>query len=340
MLAKERGLVHHSIQALYQCNNKYLMREKLGEDNFALVSSVEMLMYHAQRIGYPIILKPLTGVSSHLILQCKNDEDAIKAFRTMREKISRGYYQELYVNHSYSDFSGKVRCFSPQCEFLIEKYLYGTEVTVECVVTENEIFMPIVHEKLQIREGERVVYEDILITPPSSLDQKAVLSIRSHVERVVRMLGVQNTFLHVELRYDHEKGPQLIEVNHRLGGGMIYKSWETFAGIDPYELELDLMLGQCNFTNTKNEISSHGMLFFFPPKGGVVHDVQGVEKLCSLRGMLHVEQTFSKGSIIPGDDEECFLVQCWMKADSASHIQKTYEAACKILTFNIGETSK
>ena len=52
---------------------------------------------------------------------------------------------------------------------LVEKYIDGPEASIEIVATESEVIPLLVHDKVLVSEGDRVVYEHLLVVPPVSV---------------------------------------------------------------------------------------------------------------------------------------------------------------------------
>ncbi|MDO8528254.1 MAG: ATP-grasp domain-containing protein [Deltaproteobacteria bacterium] len=339
--AKKAGLRHHSTDALFRTNNKYLMRDMLRHADcrtvaYALIQNEKEALTAARQIGYPVILKPISGAGSTLVFKCDNEEHLLRYTRQILERLPHVHFNELNAfSHFHALASGHVVFFEPNASLLLEKYISGIEFSVECLADEEEVFPLLIHEKLRIRETPGVVYEDLLISPPTSFNPSQQLEIKKYAARIAKALHLKNTFAHIEMRWEPGVGPQVIEVNPRIGGGQVVQSLQTFLGIDPYEVELDLMMG----THGKRAYplrttALHAMFFFFPPRAGFLKSVDGLEKISKLPGVLSVEQSYETGPIY-GDEEECFLVQCWMKAESLQQVYDTYERSLKQITMHM-----
>ena len=117
-LAAERGLPHSPVEALAAATNKFLQRFKFGlaglpDIPFGLAQDETSLLGIAERIGYPVILKPLTGVGSSLIYRCDSAEHARTQWRKARRALKRAVYDPLKMAaHSVATAHGAVFRFA------------------------------------------------------------------------------------------------------------------------------------------------------------------------------------------------------------------------------------
>ncbi|MGZ4134583.1 MAG: ATP-grasp domain-containing protein [Tumebacillaceae bacterium] len=341
-LAEDRGLPTQTNDALYRTNNKYLMRDALRTAgvpcvDFGMAVDEESAKEHASRIGYPVILKPVTGVASHLILKCRNEEELLSNFRLAMAKLPLAAYDVYTFPHSFPDKAGVMHHFDPLHSMLVEKYLDGREASVECVLTETEIVPLLVHDKVKVTEGARVVYEHLLVTPPVRFTDEECQEMKDYAVQALKAMGLKNSLSHVELRYDNELGPQILEINPRVGGMCVHDSLKAMCGFDALAAQINLSQGtfvlEGSYHESKTDI--HAMFTIYPEHAGVFQAVSGIEEVEKLPGVEYAQLTVPVGTTINGDDEEVFLLMVWMKGESYEHIVETYEKACELVTFDI-----
>lgn len=341
-LAEDRGLPTQNTDALYRTNNKYLMRDALRAAgvpcvDFGMATDEETAKEHANRIGYPVILKPVTGVASHLILKCNNEEELLKHFRLAMEKLPVAAYDVYTYPHSYPDKAGNMHHFDPVHSMLVEKYLDGREASVECVLAEDKIIPLLVHDKVKVTEGARVVYEHLLVVPPVRFTDAEVQEMKDYAVAALEAMNLKNSLSHVELRYDKDLGPQILEINPRVGGMCVHDSLKAMCGFDALSAQINLAQGTFVLDGSYHESKTdiHAMFTLYPEHAGVFKSVSGIEDLEQLPGVEYVQLTVPTGTTINGDDEEVFLLMVWMKGESYDHIVQTYEKACELVTFEI-----
>ncbi|AIG25380.1 ATP-grasp domain-containing protein [Brevibacillus sp. 7WMA2] len=346
-IAEKRGLPSQDSDALYRTNNKYLMRDALRHAgvltvDYGLAVDVDSAVAHAERIGYPVILKPINGVASHLILKSHNQQEVRDNFTYALQKLPDCNYSNLYAScHTYATKDGKLIDFNPMGCMLVEKYMNGREASVEMVITEKEIIPLLVHDKLKVTEEKQVFYEHLLVVPPLRFTEKEIEELKNYAVEAVRAVGLKNSLSHVELRYDEKLGPQVLEINPRIGGMCVKDSLETMLGFDSVKAQLGIVLGTFELPTLPNqEQTPHAMFTLYPKESGILRAVNGLEELEKIPGVLRVTQVYPIGAEIRGDEEEVFLVMCWMRGESYEHIEQVYEKACELVTFEIEKLVK
>ncbi|MBN4066546.1 ATP-grasp domain-containing protein [Simkania negevensis] len=347
-LAKRHGLPSQNADALWRTNNKYLTRDALTHAGlrtirYGLAQDVTSFQSVLQHVGLPLIIKPLCGAGSTFILKADTPEEALDHFLYAQEHFQHAHYAKLLCRHqhTYQDKSGRQISFDPLHHFLIEQYIPGREFSIECIVTEDEVLPVLIHDKLSVTQRGRVFLEHILIAPPASFTLQEIEIAKRYAIDAVKATGLQNSVIHVEMRYDSTLGPQIIEINPRIGAGAIPRSLKTMTGIDPYKAQLQLLTKQFIPQSSYPIIAPpHAMFWLFSPHSGRLKEVSGLEDLDKLPGIIDVELTYPIDSIIHGDDEECFLVQCWMQAESAKQAIDTYQQAFDAVTIDVEPTKQ
>jgi biotin carboxylase len=318
-VATERGLPTSPATALARATNKYLARDAfraagLPDIRFALAGSEADLDDAVRHVGFPLVLKPLTGVGSSVILKCGNHGQARAAFRRARELLPIGWYPQLRMaQHREHTADGTEIEFDPTRMVLVEEYICGREASVECVVVGDSVHPLIVHDKLSVEECATTVYEHVLIAPPERFTPNEVCELREHAAASVRAIGLRDRLCHVELRYRDGAGPRVLEVNPRVGAGAVADSFETFCGIDTAELLLDLVMGTAIAPQaTLRTTEPHAMVFLFAPRAGRFLGIDGLRRVQSLEGVTSVRVMHPPGAA-GGDHEEQFLASVWAR---------------------------
>ncbi|TCP55887.1 ATP-grasp domain-containing protein [Tumebacillus sp. BK434] len=343
LLCEERGLPSPNSDAVFRCNNKFLMRDALRDQgvptvDFGLATDEVTAVEHANRIGYPVILKPLNGAASHMIVKCTSDEDLVNKFRDAMVRLPNSTNLQAYKSaHSYPTRDGVVIDFDPLRSMLIEQYIPGREASVELLITEDQIFPLLVHDKVTMSEKERCFYEHLLVVPPQRFTDEEVQEMKDYAVAVAKAVGLKNTFSHVELRYgENGMGPQLLEINPRIGGMYVQDSIKAMVGID--SMSTCVELGEGTFqaeAEYKSSEEIHAMFTIYPPHSGLLEQVDGLEELEKLPGMLMSKQTMPNGVVIHAEDEECFAVMCFLKAESYEKVYEIYDQALEIVKFTV-----
>ncbi|TCP55889.1 ATP-grasp domain-containing protein [Tumebacillus sp. BK434] len=348
-LAAERGLPSQGEAALYLANNKYLMRDKfratgVNTIDFGLALDEASAAAEANRIGYPVLMKPINGVASHLIMKCNSAEEVVANFRHAMEKLPGSTFQSFYEGaHSFPNAQGELVHFDPMRCLLLEQYIPGREVAVEVLITEDRYIPLVVQDKAVLTEDGRSVYEDLLITPPVRFTEEECRELEACAVAAAQAIGLKNSIAHIELRYgENGLGPQVLEINSRIGGGFTHEVLRSIVDVDYVSTYVELMTGTYQAkAHYERKNDPHGFFILFAPHAGFYESIEGLDELKAMPGVISTMQPFPVGSQISGDEEEVFLLMAWMKVDNYEHLLSTYQKAKEIIKFKItpNETS-
>jgi biotin carboxylase len=319
-LAAERGLPHSPPLALAAATNKFFARYCLARAGvpdvpFGLATDERSLLATARSIGYPVVLKPLTGVGSSLIFRCDDDREARRAWRRAMRRLPYAHYEHLRMApHAIAVPPGVVFSFDPSRSLLVERYLPGREASVECLVVGRRVIPLVVHDKLDVEEIPGSVLEHLLVAPPLRFTTAEVRRLRSHAAASIRALGLRNTFCHVELRWVDGVGPRIVEINPRLGAGCISDSIETFTNLDVNAARLALIIDRHLPKIAMRAAPRHAMVFLFTPRSGRITRIDGLDEVNEWDGVKAVRVMHEVGDDAGGDTEEGFVASIWLKA--------------------------
>ena len=185
-----------------------LQRHKIPVPKFRLVRTMEELRSGLRYTGSPAILKPVDGVGSMATVRVHGDSDLEHAWKTACERYRedpRGT-REVPVFLLEEFLTGETWHRDPR---------YGTQVSVESLVHNGTITHLAVTDKLPLHSHFREV-GDIL---PTVLPDSASALLYQTANRAIRALRLQNSAVHTEIMMT-PRGPRVIEVNARIGGGV------------------------------------------------------------------------------------------------------------------------
>jgi biotin carboxylase len=319
-LAAERGLAHSPQLALAAATNKFFARYCLGAAGvpdvpFGVASDETSLLAIARRIGYPVVLKPLTGVGSSLIFRCRDDAEARRLWRKAMRQLPGAHYEQLRMApHAIATAQGAVFSFDPSRSMLVERYLPGREASVECLVVGDRVVPLVVHDKLDVEEITGSVLEHLLVVPPLRFTRSEIRRLRSHAAASVRALGLRNTFCHVELRWVDGLGPRILEINPRIGAGCIADSIETFTNLRVDDARVALILGKRLPRVKTRAAPRHAIVFLFTPRSGTMTALDGLEDVNEWEGVNAVRVMSEIGERVGGDTEEGFVASIFLEA--------------------------
>ncbi|MEU7205632.1 ATP-grasp domain-containing protein [Streptomyces sp. NPDC045470] len=220
-LARTLGLPAHSAEVMRACRNKAIARDlfaRHGVPSAAAVTarSVPEAELAAVTTGYPAVLKPTAFAGSIGVIRVDRPDELPGAFA----------FAEAGASRSREDTA-----------VLVEQYLDGPEVSVECVTHRGLTTAVAVTRKSMSpaphfsETGHTVDADDPLLELVAPVASAAF-----------NALGLTDGVQHVEIRLVDGR-LHLIEVNARLGGDMIGHLVRLATGIDLPKAAADLACG-------------------------------------------------------------------------------------------------
>lgn len=244
-LAKSLGLPGGNVDAINACRDKYLTRQSLsklnvGQPVFSVNSTLEEAKESANRIGYPVIVKPRSMAASFGVRKVENDQELETAFEYaagVTEK-SENFVAEYYKAAKESDDSAAEHYFSKGV--LIEQCVEGSEISIDSVVSNGRV-MPLFVARKQTgfypyceEIGHVVNAKDPLLDDDEFID---------FLNQTHKAVGFEDGCTHIEVMLT-EDGPKIIEINARMGGDLIPYVGQIATNIDLGKIVVDVTRGQ------------------------------------------------------------------------------------------------
>lgn len=265
---------------------------------------------------------------------CKTKEEAIEFFCGLGKKIvikpldsnsSRGVFTisclEDIENHfdeslSYSHIKNAVLC---------ERYITGTEFTVDGIVTKHGHVCLAISEKHHYDYNENIA--DQLFFSHHNINFDYDL-LRETNNAFVDKSGLKYGLTHAEYKYEDGKF-YLIEIGARGGGNYIGSTIvPLMSGVDNYEYIINKTIGKETNENlfVDNKLWDRCcVLKFFdvPNGGGVVKKIHGVDFLNDCKNVVDYDLNFSVGDVIsPAKNDSARIGYYIAYADSDEQLRK------------------
>uniref|UniRef100_A0AAU2JXJ6 ATP-grasp domain-containing protein n=1 Tax=Streptomyces sp. NBC_00049 TaxID=2903617 RepID=A0AAU2JXJ6_9ACTN len=248
VLAQHLQVATDGPDVLHGCRDKSISRELFDRHRVPSARSLKAAnlleaALAAEFIGYPVVVKPSGQGGSVGVIRVDRAEELPAGFEFATEGAS------LWGGES--------------TDVLVEEYLDGEEISVECV-THRGVTTPVAVTRKQLafapyfeEVGHTVDAADPLLRRVGSVAQAAVAA-----------LGLTTGIQHVEMRLT-ATGPRIIEVNGRIGGDLIGNLVLLATGIDLPRAAADLALGlQPDLTLTRRQAAAVALLY--PEVSGTV----------------------------------------------------------------------
>ncbi|MEU6237196.1 ATP-grasp domain-containing protein [Kitasatospora sp. NPDC047058] len=247
-VAADLGVPGQSSATAAACRNKAASRavwaaEGVPSAQSIRVTSLVTAARAARRIGYPVVLKPASHAGSIGVIKVEHPDDLPGAFA----------YANGRAENQGEEGSG----------LLVEEYLAGPEISVECVTVHGITTAVAVTRKELGPEPHFEEVGHVVVAGDPLLAQAGPIA-----ESALDALGVNAGISHVEMRLTAD-GPRLIEVNGRIGGDLIGHLVHLATGIDLAAAAADIALGrEPDLTPTRS--AAAGVRFLYPDDSGTV----------------------------------------------------------------------
>jgi hypothetical protein len=222
----------------------------------------------AAPLGLPLVVKPIWGHGGDYV-QVVVDAARVPA-------VVEATFEALARDARLRPFSDGERLWDPQRQLLLEEYAEGRELSVEGFV-ERGAFVPLmIQEKLRFEPDIVGGRFETATVSPAQLGAAEADAVAVHVQTVMSTLGLDRTFVHVELKWD-PPAAHLIEVNPRLGGGSVASMLDYWTGIDVRDAAARLLAGE---PVERRWVDRDGFLlgvFVNADHSGVLREIAGVD---------------------------------------------------------------
>lgn len=249
-LARRLGLPTNAPEVMQACRNKAVSRSLFAQHGVPSAASVTVRTEAeaeaaAERIGYPVVLKPAAHAASIGVIRADTPGQLTAAYAFAKKAAGLG--QE-------------------STSVLVEEYLDGPEVSVECVTYRGKTTVVAVTRKTV---SEPPYFEELAHVVDAAdplLDVVAPAACAA-----IRALGITDGVSHVEMRLVDGQ-PRLVEVNGRIAGDMIGHLVHLATGIDLPRAAADIACGRAPDL-TPNRSSAAAIQLIYPDVSGTLSRV-------------------------------------------------------------------
>ncbi|WP_405814323.1 ATP-grasp domain-containing protein [Streptomyces sp. NBC_01390] len=239
-LARALGLAANSVEVMRACRNKATARALFARHAVPSAASMKARTLReaelaTRTIGLPAVLKPAAAAGSIGVIRIDRPEELPAAFA----------FASAGARRSRED-SG----------VLVEEYLDGPEVSVECVTHRGTTTAVAVTRK---RLGPAPYFDETGHTVDAA--DPLLAKVAPTAAAAIQALGITDGVQHVEIRLVGGR-PRLIEVNARLGGDMIGHLVHLATGVDLARAAADTACGRTpDLTPTRHQAAAIRLIY-------------------------------------------------------------------------------
>ncbi|GAA4782144.1 ATP-grasp domain-containing protein [Streptomyces ziwulingensis] len=285
-LARLLGLSTNAPEVMQACRDKALARSLFARHGVPSAASVSVRTRQeaeaaAERIGYPVVLKPASHAGAIGVLRVDDRDQLTAAYQAAEQTAGQG---------------------TESTSVLVEEFLDGPEISVECVTYRGTTTVVAVNRKT--------------ISPPPHFEQLAhridaadpLLGLVAPAARAaVEALGITTGVSHIEMRLVHGR-PRLIEVNGRLAGDMIGHLVRLATGVDLPRAAADLACGRDpDLTPTRSRAAAIGLIY--PRASGTLSHLSHAGPRPPWLDRLHFQRRPGDRVVLPQDGGTLFTAR-------------------------------
>ncbi|MFF0201893.1 ATP-grasp domain-containing protein [Streptomyces sp. NPDC005017] len=284
-LARRLGLPAATPEVMQGCRNKATARFLFARHGVpsaasACVRSVDEAAQAARRIGYPVVLKPAAHAASVGVVRVNTPGELPSAYAVTVQAAERGV---------------------ESTEVLVEEYLDGDEVSVECVTFQGRTTVVAVTRKTV---GCEPYFEELAHTVDAA--DPLLATVAPPAEAAIAALGITNGISHVEMRLVNGR-PRLIEINARIAGDLISHLVHLATGVDLARAAADIACGRTpDLTPTRHEAAA--IRFIYPAYSGTLTTCRLTEPIGGLE-RVRFQRHVGDQIVLPQDGGDLFTAR-------------------------------
>jgi carnosine synthase len=272
------------------------------------VKTEEDLEAAAAHVGFPAVLKPVSGADSLGVKRVDSVEELRVAFCQMYDVmnglvVSSGALMRTPQGTITLASENAGRFI--QLDLSMEEYLDGPEVDVDIVLFKGECYFGAVVDNGPTKEP---YFAETWNLCPSLLSAEQQKELVDEALATVKALGFTDGVFHVEEKYT-KRGPRIIEVNARMGGGPIRLQHKYVFGVDLVTEQLLSCIGEAPSVNksipAQPEVDNKCYVSSTPNavKSGTIKSMSFLDQLRERTDLLGLWEYVSPGTVVVGPEE-------------------------------------
>ncbi|EER18773.1 Phosphoribosylamine--glycine ligase, putative [Perkinsus marinus ATCC 50983] len=314
-LAEALGLPGPSVEYVDIARDKHKTRAIMTAKglpsikNF-LITDPSQLDQAAEHVGFPAVLKPIAGAASLGVQKVADMDDLKRTYADLVHlmaglRVKAGALERVTRVRTDSTISDVIDGDGINAErvialdMMLEEFLDGDEVDVDCLFSDGVCRFCYV-----IDNGPTVepYFAETWAALPSLLPEDKVEGLKKMAQDAVTAIGFKNGVFHVEGKFT-SRGPRLIEVNARMGGGPTRLIHKHVSGVDLVVEQLLMTVG----IPSRPPIEPTGMCiayaFVGAPKSGVVGNIEFLDKFRDIPAVVQLSALVHDGETLVGPEE-------------------------------------
>lgn len=241
-LAERFALPGNSPESVDAARDKHATRAYMSKANLPtprnmLIERQDQVEEAGRHVGFPAVIKPIYGAASIGVVRVNDMESLQATYKKVAKQMAGARIVDgaMQAGSAADDAVDQGNAGSwVKLTLLLEEYLDGPEVDVDLVLSEGEVVYGAITDNWPTIEP---YFNETGSNCPSVLSRQSQDGLMQLGKQSVAALGLTSGVFHVELK-DTSRGPRLIEVNCRMGGGPVRLTNLLVWGVDLVEEHL------------------------------------------------------------------------------------------------------
>lgn len=210
----------YSYETALAVSNKGLMKEKMVQAGIPTAKHVyvrDIKNFDSLEIDFPVIVKPA-------------DSNSSKGVRKAEDHAELSRFFEDAIRISRNDMA------------IVEEYIEGREVGIDCFVKNNESTILMTKERQKINIDDEPTQQIIGCLWPVELSKQNKSDLKKITNQIAKAFNLNNTPLMIQAIINGDD-ISIIEFGARIGGGESFRLIELSTGFDIVDAAIDSFLG-------------------------------------------------------------------------------------------------
>jgi carnosine synthase len=301
-LAETLGLPGMTPACVDTARNKHATRAALKAAGLptpanTLITSEAEIETAAATVGFPAVLKPVSGAASLGVMKVLSMEDLKKCYKETTDELRTLVVSSGALVQRTADDSGVDAASAIDMTMLLEQYLDGPEVDIDVVMSNGKWRYAAVSDNGPTQEP---YFNETWGVCPSVLPKDQQAALKDLAVKSVEAIGFTSGVFHVECKMT-STGPHLIEVNARMGGGPVRDCNLRVWGVDLVEETIFLALGiPARPMVPKQPLEAFAYSLVNASRSGKLGDTKAVEQIASQEGVIRAKMLCRAGDTVVG----------------------------------------
>ncbi|EER06598.1 conserved hypothetical protein [Perkinsus marinus ATCC 50983] len=298
--------------AVDKTRNKYATREAMKAYGMPvvhnyLIKNESQLEKAAEIVGFPAVLKPISGAASLGVKKVDSAADLAATYHELCDllaglRVDSGALEQVAETSNSDGDEGSHGVDAHEVislDMVLEEYLDGDEVDIDVIMDDGKCQFCSVSDNGPTVEP---YFNESWAVLPSMLPESKVQELQDMAIDALLSVGISKGLFHVEGKYT-SRGPRLVEINARMGGGPVRTIHQHVEGVDLVVEQLFLACGIPSRPQAHEANSAVAYGFALNEKSGVIRDIDFITRREDAPKVIELQPLVEAGEHVVGPEE-------------------------------------